>query len=273
MALEISLVDFTAGNPDLDLVTSKKFANFGQISLKFEQKSRFYYELTCSQSESAKSTLQLRLHCQDLETLEIQENCVNSKPVDAPFTCNQIDTFMFGKILRAANTENSTVLDTWTSGFVDSPAIVYGQPDPKQVEENWKKELQTLGAPQMLGIFNFDSQSYSNSLRLKNNGPEMVHNSLELTPYCLPAEQDLASSGIEQLDTIDPNYMAFENHKTRYSLDLRDTLTSLKSGENNEIPTQTEAVMIFGWAETYKDMNFLKNKPFSGQIKASFFIR
>jgi hypothetical protein len=204
------------------------------------------------------------LHCQDLETLEIQESCVNSKPADAPFTCDQIDTFMFGKILSGAGTDNMTVLDTWVQGFVDSPAIVYGQPDPKLVEENWKKELQTLGAPQMVGIFNFDSQPYSNSLKLQNNGPEIVHNALSMTPYCLEGETDQPSSGIEQLDTLDPNYMLFENHKSRYALDLRKTLTSLQPGENSEIPTQSEAILMFGWAETFKDMNFLKNKPFTG---------
>lgn len=153
---------------------------------------------------------------------------------------------MFGKILSGAGTENMIVLDTWVQGFVDSPAIVYSQPDPKLVEENWKKELQTLGAPKMVGIFNFDSQPYSNSLKLQNNGPEIFHNALSMTPYCPEGETDQPSSGVEQLDTLDPKYMLFENHKYRYALDLCKTLTSLQAGENSEIPTQSEAILMFG---------------------------
>jgi hypothetical protein len=76
---------------------------------------------------------------------------------------------------------------------------------------------------------------------------------LALTPFCL-SEGELPSSGIEQLDISDPNYMQFENHKTRYSLDLRDILGTL-SGQKHPFlnTTYKEAVHIFGWAEVYKD--------------------
>jgi len=276
MALNVTLADFTE-KPNLSLKDVKTYGEFGQINLKFGGKGRFYYELTCGNDKSG-SYFKLVMHCQDAETLETEDRCVNSAAMRIPFTCDSVDWFMFGKVVKnidaipdkedPSSHVTATVVNSYPNSYVDNAILLSGDVSLDQVEDNYKRELREIGAPSMIALFNFDQQPYMHSTNLINNSPVKAYGDLKLSPHCNAAD-GVVSSGIEQLDTQNPNYMQFEGYKTRYALDLRNTLTSLSSG--HDLHVTREAVMFFGWAEVYKDFKFLKNKFYNGTKVFDYF--
>lgn len=174
------------------------------------------------------------------------------------------------------SSKNSSVIETWTKGFIESPFIQYGEIDTKKVEENWVEELRLNGSPTVIALFNFDRQAKQNSLMLKNNSPVSQFKNLSLTPYCLDSESAASKypkvfSGVEQLDTTDENFMVFDNFSGRYSLDMRNILNTMLKGDKQDQTTETESVLLFGWVETYKDLNFVEQKKMSGSRAFDYF--
>lgn len=218
------------------------------------------------------------MHCQDAQTLELEERCVNAPVVRIPFTCDSVDWFMLGKVVKnvdalpespdADSKIQPIVVNSYHNSYVDNAILLSGDVSLDEVEDNYKRELREIGAPSMVALFNFDDQPYSHSLNLINNSPVKAYSGLRLSPHC-DTKDGIVSSGIEQLDVTNPNYMQFEGYKTRYALDLRDTLTSLSS--NHDLHVTREAVLFFGWAEVYKDFSFLKNKFYNGTKVFDYF--
>jgi hypothetical protein len=94
---------------------------------------------------------------------------VNSKPIEVPFSCQEVDYFMFGKAFLNLDavlndqSVDSTVHKTFGDGHIDHAVLLDGDV-PFDVEDNYKREIRELGAPSMIALFNFDSQPYSHSM-------------------------------------------------------------------------------------------------------------